>query len=202
MDRRAFLKDGTLAAVSAAARERLRCGFGARRLMAVESPAGTPNPDWLAAPFQVRATASSFYGDPPGGYGPANVRGDNLFTGWETDQQTAGAWLQVDFSEPRAVAEMMILAPPLPRDIGPQPNTASEVARRCAFFAFPRSFSSSNPSVLIGRQRAPAAEGATWRPRYTQCGLNHIHTFINARGKGADEAKRRLRLMRYLCGTS
>jgi len=75
MDRRAFLKDGTLAAVSAVACDRLRCGFGARRLMAMESRAGTPNPDWLAAPFPVRATASSFYADPPGGYAPANVRG-------------------------------------------------------------------------------------------------------------------------------
>jgi len=67
--------------------------------MAAESPAETTNPDWVA--LGSKATASSFYGDPPGGYGPENVAGDNLYVGWEADQQADGAWLQIDFPEPR-----------------------------------------------------------------------------------------------------
>ena len=85
--------------------------------MAAEAPPEPPNPDWVAPEFKAKATASSFYGDPPGGYAAENVGGDNLFTGWEADQQAAGAWLQIDFPEPRQVSELFILAQPLPRDI-------------------------------------------------------------------------------------
>jgi alpha-mannosidase len=117
MDRRAFLKDSTLAAFAVAAGAGLRRGFGGMRLMAAEAPSGTPNPNWVALEFKAKATAASSYGDPPGGYAPENVGGDNLFTGWEANQQAVGAWLQIDFPEPRQVSELFILAQPLPRDI-------------------------------------------------------------------------------------
>lgn len=89
MDRRAFLKDGTLAAVSIAASNCFRHGLGGLRLLAAEAPTGDPNPDWADPEFKAKFKASSFYGDPPGGYSPENVAGDNLFTGWEADQQAA-----------------------------------------------------------------------------------------------------------------
>ena len=117
MDRRAFLKDGTLAAISVAAGNCLRHGLGGIRLMAAEAPAGEPNPNWVSLEFKPKGKASSFFGDPPGGYAPENVGGDNLFTGWEADQEAVGAWLQIDFPEARQVSELFILAPPLPRDI-------------------------------------------------------------------------------------
>ncbi len=117
MDRRTFIKDSTLAAISVAAGSRLRHGLGAIRLLAAEGTAGEPNPNWVSYEYKAKGTASSFYGDPPGGYAAENVGGDNLFTGWEADQQAVGAWLQVDFPELREVSELFILAPPLPRDI-------------------------------------------------------------------------------------
>ena len=117
MDRRAFLKDSSLAALSIAAGDCFRRGPGGLRLMAAEAPSGTPNPNWLDPEFKAKVKASSCYGDPPGGYAAKNVSGDNLFAGWEADQQSVGAWLQVDFPEPRQVGELFILAQPLPRDI-------------------------------------------------------------------------------------
>jgi len=117
MDRRAFLKDSSLAAFSVAAGNCFRRGLGGLRLMAAEAPTGNPNPNWVDPEFKAKVKASSFYGDPPGGYAAENVSGDNLFTGWEADQQSTGAWLQIDFPEPRRVSELSILAQPLPRDI-------------------------------------------------------------------------------------
>jgi alpha-mannosidase len=117
MDRRGFLKDSTLAAISVAAGDCFRRSFGGIRLMAAEAPTAEPNPNWVALEYKAQAKASSFYGDPPGGYAAENVGGDNLFTGWEADQQAVGAWLQIDFPEARQVSQLFILAPPLPRDI-------------------------------------------------------------------------------------
>ncbi|HMD86033.1 MAG TPA: glycosyl hydrolase-related protein [Terriglobia bacterium] len=142
MDRRAFLKDSTLAALSVAAGNGLRCGFGGLRLMAAEAPTGTPNPNWVALEFKAKATASSSYGDPPGGYAPENVGGDNLFTGWEADQQAAGAWLQIDFPESRQVSELLILAQPLPRDIVGQ-DVYSMTYSRVALLEGPRKLTCS-----------------------------------------------------------
>ncbi len=117
MDRRSFLKSGSVAAFSVAAGNSLRRGLTGIRLMAAEISSGTPNPNWLDPKFKTKIKASSFYGDPPGGYAAENVSGENLFTGWEADQHSVGAWLQVDFSEPRRVSELFILSQPLPRDI-------------------------------------------------------------------------------------
>lgn len=64
MDRRAFLKDGSLAAFSVAAGDCFRRGLGGLRLMAAEAPTGNPNPDWVAPEFKAKVKASSFYGDP------------------------------------------------------------------------------------------------------------------------------------------
>ena len=139
MDRRSFLKDGTLAALSFGVGSGLRRGSGFR-LMAAEAPAETPNPDWVA--LGSKATASSFYGDPPGGYAPENVVGDNLYIGWEADQQAAGAWLQIDFPEPRQVSELLILAQPLPRDIIGQDVYAMTYSR-VALLEAPRTLTAS-----------------------------------------------------------
>jgi alpha-mannosidase len=117
MDRRTFLKNSSLAVFSVGAGSRLRRGRGGLRLMAAEAPTGDPNPNWADPEFKAKFKASSSYGDPPGGYAAENVSGDNLFTGWEADQQSIGAWLQIDFPESRQVSELLILAQPLPRDI-------------------------------------------------------------------------------------
>ena len=138
MDRRTFLKDGTLAALSAAAGSGLR--HGGVRLIAAEAPAETPHPDWVT--HGSKATASSFYGDPPGGYAPENVAGDNLYVGWEADQQAVGSWLQIDFPEPRQVSELFILASPLPRDIIGQ-DVYSMTYSRVALLEAPRKLTCS-----------------------------------------------------------
>ena len=117
MDRRAFLKDSSWTAISIAAGNCFRRGLGGLRLMAAEVPTGAPNPNWVEPEFKAKFKASSTYGDPPGGYAAENVSGDNLFTGWEADQQSVGAWLQIDFPESRQVSELFVLAQPLPRDI-------------------------------------------------------------------------------------
>ena len=139
MDRRTLLKGGTLAALSVAA-SGWRRGSDGSRLIAAEAPAETPNPDWVA--LGSKATASSFYGDPPGGYAPENVVGGNLYVGWEADQQAAGAWLQIDFPEPRQVSELLILAQPLPRDIIGQDVYAMTYSR-VALLEAPRTLTAS-----------------------------------------------------------
>jgi len=55
--------------------------------------------------------------NPPWGFVPANIFGDILQMGWETEEEVAGAWIEVTFPEPRPVREIWILAKPLPYDI-------------------------------------------------------------------------------------
>ena len=112
MDRRSFLKDGSLAVLSVAATSAFSRSLRGIRLLAADAPVGTPNPNWVSLEYKAKGTASSSYGDPPGGYAPENVAGDNLFIGWEANQEAVGAWIQVDFPEPRQVSELFILAKP------------------------------------------------------------------------------------------
>jgi alpha-mannosidase len=46
-----------------------------------------------------------------------NVCGDIPQLGWETEKETSGAWLELDFGTERPVRELWLLAKPLPYDI-------------------------------------------------------------------------------------
>ncbi len=142
MDRRSFLKDGSLAVLSVAATSGFSRSLRGIRLLAAEAPASLPNPNWVSWEYKAKGTASSSYGDPPGGYAPENVAGDNLFTGWEANQEAVGAWIQVDFPEPRQVSELFILAKPLPRDIIGQ-DVYSMTYSRVALLEAPRKLTCS-----------------------------------------------------------
>lgn len=115
MDRRSFLQQGSLAALSAYAT------IAETALAADEQISGSPpnsaNPDWTQSEFEPRVTASSYAGDPPWGYVPANVLGKNPFVGWQASGQARGAWIEIAFPEPRTVRELWILPSPLPRDV-------------------------------------------------------------------------------------
>ncbi|MGH9397514.1 MAG: glycosyl hydrolase-related protein [Terriglobia bacterium] len=117
MDRRRFLEYGGMGGLSWYA-ARLIPGFrGGLRLLAAGAAPGEDNPNWAGFEFKATAKASSYAGDPPWGYGPANVFGDNLFVGWQANDQAQGAWIEIGFPEVRPVSEVWILPDPLPRDI-------------------------------------------------------------------------------------
>ncbi|MDE3180962.1 MAG: hypothetical protein KGM47_15050 [Acidobacteriota bacterium] len=117
MDRRKFLGRAAMAGLSMSAirlRPVLAAGSGEQQGLAMGS---NVNPNWASPAFKAVATASSYAGDPPWGYGPGNVFGNNLFMGWEANGESRGAWLNIAFPEPRPVSEVWILPAPLPRDI-------------------------------------------------------------------------------------
>jgi alpha-mannosidase len=117
MKRRDFLKGSGsgLAAFSAA-----RILPGIRLFPQIDAEqAGQRAPiiNWADKALGAAATASSFYADPPWGYGPENVFGGNLHLGWQASAELAGAWIEIRFPEPRKVAEIWLLANPLPADV-------------------------------------------------------------------------------------
>ena len=117
MDRRSFLRDSGLAGMSWSAGRLFPLSAGGSRLMAAQGAEPGTNVNWANAERNATAKASSYASDPPWGYGPENVFGDNLFLGWEANEQASGAWIEIRFPEPRPVSEIWILPEPLPRDI-------------------------------------------------------------------------------------
>src|ERR1039458_7193074 len=123
MDRRNFLKNSGVLAASWAS----GVGFGPMllplRLSASESDMVDENPNLADAGVGATLRVSSFQQSPPFSYVPNNVFSDDLNTGWETDTETRGAWLEITFAEEKTVAEIWLLAKPLPYDIVFDPYT-------------------------------------------------------------------------------
>lgn len=111
MNRRSFLKNAGMAGGA------ISLGLAPIRLLAAENESQIKNDNWVDPQSQATLKASSFVTDPPWGYVPTNIFGDNLYMGWESYQQAQGSWLEIDFPQSRRVAELWILTQPLPRDV-------------------------------------------------------------------------------------
>src|SRR5208282_2578118 len=123
MNRRNFLKNsGVLATAWASG-----AGFGPilmpLRLSASEGDIEDDNPNLADARMGATPRASSVSKLSPFSFVPTRVFGDNLNTNWETDTETRGAWLEVNYPEEKTVGEIWLLAKPLPYDIIFDPYT-------------------------------------------------------------------------------
>jgi alpha-mannosidase len=123
MDRRNFLKkSGVLATAWASG-----AGFGTMlmplRLSASEGGPVDDNPNLADGRMGATPSASSVSKATPFSYVPTKVLGDNMNSNWETDRETRGAWLEVNYPEERTVGEIWLLAKPLPYDIVFDPYT-------------------------------------------------------------------------------
>jgi alpha-mannosidase len=97
----------------------------------------TENSNWADPALGAKASASSYCEDPPGGYGPENVFGDNVHRGWQANAETVGAWIEIEFNELRSVSELWLLIEPLPTDILGQ-NAYIMTYSRASLLAVPR----------------------------------------------------------------
>ena len=136
MDRRDFLK--CVGSVSYGGAGLLLPGAWSMRLEGADQPlAAAANPNWAESEFKARATASSYFIDPPWGYRPANVLDPDEHVGWESNEQLSGAWLEINFPTSHPVSELWILGQPLVRDVvGSDPYL--DTYSRAAFYAPPR----------------------------------------------------------------
>lgn len=133
MDRREFLQSGLACATLYSVP-----GMGAAsRLLAAEIGKADDNPNWASREHQATIRASSYSPDPSWGYAPINVFGEDLCSGWQTKEQTAGAWIEIAFPEERSVSELWILAHALPHDIRGQ-DVYTMVYSRVQWFEAPR----------------------------------------------------------------
>lgn len=103
------------------------------------------NPNWATPELGASVKASSWKDNPPWGFIPANVFGENLNAGWETDKETAGAWLELILPEARNVREIWILSRPFPYDIVLDPYM------RGGDMAMPRQIVFSRPGKELGK---------------------------------------------------
>ncbi len=117
MDRRCFARNSGMAAFSWALSAGLNPWRLPARLLAAENASGEEIPNWAEPQQGTVAGASSVDNSFPGGYAPMNVCGDIPQLGWETEKETSGAWLELDFGAERTVRELWLLAKPLPYDI-------------------------------------------------------------------------------------
>ena len=118
MDRRSFVRNSGITAFSWALSAGLNPLLLPARLLAAEDAREEENPNWADHRLGISAGASSQDNSQrPGGYAPMNVVGDILQRGWETEKETSGAWLELDFGTERPVRELWLLAKPLPYDI-------------------------------------------------------------------------------------
>jgi alpha-mannosidase len=141
MNRRRFLKGSAIGTAMLVKMPNLRPWHaGGRALAALENDLpGEDNPNWAAPERGASVKVSSWKDNPPWGFVPANVFGENLNAGWETDKETSGAWLELTFPESRAVREVWILSRPIPYDIVLDPYM------RGGEMAMPRQVSYSMP---------------------------------------------------------
>ena len=115
MDRRNFLRNsGVMAGVWAVERGLLPWG-SPLRLAAAPNEGVEMNPNLADRRLGATATASST--TPDRGHFPASVFGNVLQTGWETDKETGGAWLEITFREEQSVIEIWVLPKPIPYDL-------------------------------------------------------------------------------------
>ena len=117
MNRRCFVRNSGVAALSWALEAGLNPWRFPARLLAAENADDEDIPNWADPRLGTAAGASTVDNSFPGGYAPINVCGDNLQVGWETEKETSGAWLELDFGRERPVRELWLLAKPLPYDI-------------------------------------------------------------------------------------
>jgi alpha-mannosidase len=117
MKRRDFLKHSGLLPVAAGSL------FTSVKLLGADAEP-LPNPNWADAALGAKAHASSAVDDPPKGYQAANVFGPRVHNGWQSNGESAGAWLEITFAEPKPVRELWVLAAPLESGIvGEDPYT-------------------------------------------------------------------------------
>ena len=123
MDRRNFLKKSGMLATAWAG----GAGFGPMllpvRLSASEGDAVDDNPNLADGRMGATPSASSVSKLSPFSFVPTRVFGDNMNTSWESDMETRGAWLEVNYTEEKTVGEIWLLAKPLPYDIVFDPYT-------------------------------------------------------------------------------
>jgi alpha-mannosidase len=121
MDRRRFLKNGGLIAASWAAMPEFEPWRFSGTLLAAENARDEENINWADPQLGATAKASSYVENPagpPGNYSLGkSVLGEIPQLGWETETETAGAWLEITFPDVAAVRELWILAKPIPYEI-------------------------------------------------------------------------------------
>lgn len=127
MDRRSFLKNAGLTAAALAAIQGFEPWRRSGVLLAEENGQEEENKNWANPNLGAKVRFSSYAEDPqiPPGFLTLEgiVLGDDpgaealqLQLGWETETETAGAWMEIAFPEARAVRELWIFAKPLPHD--------------------------------------------------------------------------------------
>ena len=128
MDRRRFLKNGGLIAASWAAEHGIEPWRFSGKLLAAENGQDEENSNWADPELGATVRASSYIENPagpPGNFSLArSVLGETLQLGWETETETAGAWLEITFPDAHVVRELWILAKPIPYDSCPGPVQA------------------------------------------------------------------------------
>jgi alpha-mannosidase len=118
MDRRRFLKWSAVGTAGLTKVSNLMPWYREGQLLETRDQGSQEdNPNWATSERGASVNASSWKDNPPWGFVPANVFGENLNAGWETDKETTGAWLELDFPETRIVREFWILSRPLPYGI-------------------------------------------------------------------------------------
>lgn len=117
MERRDFLKDSGAGLLALASAHLLPGVLLTPKGMAEEAGTAPTNPNWADPALGAKASASSFAADPPGGYSPDNVFGDDLSLGWQTNSELTGSWIEIKFPEVKEVGELWLLAETKPRDI-------------------------------------------------------------------------------------
>ena len=120
--------------------------FSGIRLTAQAAPSwpdeATRFRNWADPALGAQTSASSHHSDPPWGYVPDNVFGDNPHLGWQTHSEASGAWMEIRFPEPRSVKEIWILANPIPFDILGQ-DAYMMINARTSIRAAPRTIQAS-----------------------------------------------------------
>jgi alpha-mannosidase len=194
MNRRRFLKSaGALATSSSLVRSIWLTPCTA----AGEALPTAMNPDLADSALGAKALASSYVRDPPWGYLPENVFGCNKQSGWQSDAETIGAWIEIRFSEPKRVREVWLLATPLAADVLGQdvylmtyPRTQFRAAPRQLLVSFSdgKSYSISlHEAAYFQMFSFPADEPTsfvrfqvedTWpKPGATETGIGKIRVF-------------------------
>jgi alpha-mannosidase len=199
MNRRRFLQSA--GAVAASSSPLIRSTWLAPHVAAEETPPAALNTINLADPaLGAKVVASSNVKDPPWGYLPENVFGDNRQTGWHSDGETIGAWIEIQLAEPRPVREVWLLAAPLAADVLGQ-DVYLMTYPRTQFLASPRklrisfsngksyslsleeanylqmlSFPEDQPTSFVRFQ----VEEVWPRPGATETGLGKIHIYSQA----------------------
>jgi alpha-mannosidase len=130
MDRRKFIRDGSLFAFGFGAGSRVFPWESGERLLAAIPETAMKNTNWASVDQKAVAKASSYIIDPPWGYEPGNLIIEDLHRGWATDSETAGAWVEIRFPKPRPVQELWLVGRAHPYNLEGQDPYLVIYARR------------------------------------------------------------------------